>query len=38
LGQGFFVRDQHRRYYFVGCHIEQAKRVEKTRLTRKEWN
>ncbi|KAH9206144.1 hypothetical protein DL95DRAFT_416785 [Leptodontidium sp. 2 PMI_412] len=45
LGNGFFVRDQHRQYYFVGCHMEQAewekdphheKRVELALILEKE--
>jgi hypothetical protein len=26
LGHGIFVRDQNRKYYFVGCHTEQTER------------
>lgn len=26
LAQGLFVRDQDRKYYFVGCHVEQSER------------
>jgi len=26
LGQGFFIRDQNRQYYFVGSHMEQTER------------
>jgi hypothetical protein len=28
LGQGLFIRDQHRRYYFVGCNVEQTAQVK----------